>query len=752
MYTRERNLTHQILKVSGMSCAACANAVERAIASIPGVIECQVNFSMERATVDYDPKKTNLERIRASISLAGYGATPLGENLDLENDRPFDRTHELWIGSILSALLFLASLPMMTGFSLPFPWFHHPVFQLILATPVQFYCGRSFYIGAWKSLKKRLATMDTLVVLGTSAAYFYSLLITLFPDFFHQQGFHSHVYFEASAIVITLILLGRFLEGRARKETSSAIRQLMGLQASTARVWRDGQAIDLPITEIQVNEIILVRPGEKIPLDGEVIEGTSTVDESMLTGESLPVRKSPGNEVIGATINKTGSFQLRVTQVGGDTVLAQITRRVQEAQSGKAPIQKLADRVIAWFVPVVMVIALLTFILWYTTTGDLTLAVITMVEVLIIACPCALGLATPTSIMVGTGIGAKKGILIKNAESLQLAHRITAIVLDKTGTLTVGRPTVTDYLTVNGVADGNELGILQLAASVESRSEHPVAEAVVRYARDNGVSLGEVTGVEAIAGCGIRGTVGDRSVQIGTQQWLKSSGVAITALEKFANDWEWQLKTVVWVAIDGRLEAIVGISDALKPHAPEVVAKLKKMGLEVFLMTGDNRETADAIAKEVGIRRAFSRVRPGEKATKVEALQKEGKIVAMVGDGINDAPALATADVGIAIGTGTDIAIAASDITLISGDLRGIVTAIQLSRATMGNIKQNLFFAFIYNVIGIPIAAGVLYPVFGWLLNPILAGAAMAFSSVSVVANALRLRGFQGKLSGDRLL
>lgn len=741
-------MKHQTIKLGGMSCAACANAVERVIKAVPGVIDCQVNFGMERAVVEYDPERTDITTIGSAIDGAGYQAFPAVETVEPENEPKSDRTRELWLGGIASAILLLGSLPMMIGFSPPFlpAWLSHPVFQLILATPVQFYCGRSFYIGAWKSLKNRLATMDTLVVLGTSAAYFYSLFVTLFRDVINLENFHAHVYFEASTIIITLILFGRFLESRARKETSSAIRQLMGLQARTARVMRGDRSIDLPIEEVMVGDIILVRPGEKIPVDGEVIEGSSTVDESMVTGESVPVRKSLGNEVIGATINKSGSFHFRATRVGSDTVLAQITRLVESAQASKAPIQKLADRVTAWFVPVVMTIAAVTFGIWYFTTGNVTLALITMVEVLIIACPCALGLATPTSIMVGTGIGARKGILIKNAESLQLAHRITAIVLDKTGTLTEGRPTVTDYLTVDGVRDGNELTILQLAASIEHRSEHPLAEAVVKYARANEVNLLDVTDIEAIAGCGIQGRAGDRLVQIGTQQWIKSLGVSIVALESPANDWEWQLKTVVWIAVDGRLEAIMGISDALKPHAPEVVNKLKKMGLEVFLMTGDNRETADAIAREVGIRRAFSRVRPGEKAMRVEALRKEGKVVAMVGDGINDAPALATADVGIAIGTGTDIAIATSDITLISGDLQGIVTAIQLSRATMANIKQNLFFAFIYNVIGIPIAAGVLYPVFGWLLNPIFAGAAMAFSSVSVVTNALRLRNFRSSL------
>jgi Cu+-exporting ATPase len=738
-------MTQQTLQVSGMSCAACANSIERMVKAIPGVSDCQVNFGMEQAVVDYDPRRTDLNAIRSTVNAAGFQVVPLTETFPLPREPLPDRTRELWLGGGVSFLLLLGSLPMMTGLSLPFipPWFHHPLFQGFLATPVQFWCGRSFYRGAWKSLKNRLATMDTLIVLGTSAAYFYSLFLTFFPDVLTRQGFEAHVYYEASAIVITLILFGRFLERRARQETASAIQQLMGLQARTARVIRGGQAIDLPIEQVSVGDRILVRPGEKIPVDGTVIEGNSTVDESMVTGESVPVRKSLGDEVIGATMNQTGSFHFRATRVGRETVLAQITRLVQSAQGSKAPIQKVADRVTAWFVPMVMAIALLTFLLWFFLTRNLTLAVMTMVEVLIIACPCALGLATPTSIMVGTGIGAKKGILLKNAESLQLAHQVTTIVLDKTGTLTQGKPSVTDYLTLNGVSEGNELSLLQLAGSVENYSEHPLAAAVVKYARANEVKRLDVREFEAIAGRGIRGKVSDCLVEIGSRQWLETLGYETSALATSADNWERRQKTVVWMAVNGQLAAIMGISDTLKPFSDQVVKKLEKMGLEVILMTGDNRETAEAIAREVGIRRVFSRVRPEEKALQVKKLQSEGKRVAMVGDGINDAPALAQADVGIAIGTGTDIAIAASDITLISGDLQGIVTAIRLSRATLQNIHQNLFFAFIYNVIGIPIAAGVLYPVWGWLLNPILAGAAMAFSSVSVVSNALRLRNFR---------
>jgi Cu+-exporting ATPase len=587
--------------------------------------------------------------------------------------------------------------------------------------------------------------MDTLIALGTSAAYFYSLFATIFPKFFINQGLMPEVYYETAAVVITLILLGRFFENRAKGQTSEAIRQLIGLQAKTARVIRNGKEVDLPIQEVQIDDVILVRPGEKIPVDGEVIEGSSTIDESMVTGESIPVKKQTGDEVIGATINKTGSFKFRAIRVGKDTVLAQIVQLVQQAQGSKAPIQRLADQVTGWFVPVVIAIAIATFIIWFNFMGNVTLALITTVGVLIIACPCALGLATPTSVMVGTGKGAENGILIKGAESLELAHKIKTIVLDKTGTVTQGKPTVTDFITVNGTANKNELKLIKLAASVERNSEHPLAEAVVRYAETQQISLADVDQFEAIAGSGVQGIVSDRLVQIGTSRWMAELGIDSTTLQQFKTEWESAGKTAVWIAVDGEIEGLMGIADAIKPSSPAAIKALKRLGLEVVMLTGDNRQTAEAIAREVGINRVFAEVRPDQKAAKVQEIQSEGKIVAMVGDGINDAPALAQADVGIAIGTGTDVAIAASDITLIFGDLQGIVTAIQLSRATIQNIRQNLFFAFIYNVAGIPIAAGILFPFFGWLLNPIIAGGAMAFSSVSVVTNALRLRNFQPK-------
>ncbi|MCC5606983.1 heavy metal translocating P-type ATPase [Nostoc sp. CHAB 5834] len=767
------------LKLRGMSCAACANNIEKAIRSVPGVRDCNVNFGAEQAAIKYDRSLANLEKIQGAIASAGYSSYSLQEELLTEEDDAEKASRQalqrelsfkVAVGGIISIFLFLGSFPMMTGLNLPLipSFLQNPWVQLLLTTPVVFWCGGSFYRNGWKSLKRHTATMDTLIALGTSAAYLYSLFVTVLPKFFIAQGLIPHIYYEVAAIVITLILLGRLLENRARGQTSEAIRKLIGLQARDARVIRDGIEIDVPIAEVRINDVILVRPGEKIPVDGEVITGASTVDEAMVTGESLPVKKQPGDEVIGATINGAGAFQFRVTRVGNDTFLAQIVKLVQQAQGSKAPIQRLADQVTGWFVPAVIAIAIATFVIWFNFTGNLTLATMTTVGVLIIACPCALGLATPTSVMVGTGKGAENGILIKGADSLELAHKIQTIVLDKTGTLTQGKPTVTDFVTINGTANGNEIKLLQLAATVEHNSEHPLAAAVVKYAQSQEVSLTEVNNFQVNAGSGVQGVVSNQLVQIGTQRWLTELGINTIALQQYKDDWEAAGKTVILIAVDGELEGVMGIADALKPSSTAVVKALQKLGLEVVMLTGDNRKTADAIARQVGIQRIFAEVRPDQKAAIIQSLQREQRkqggmrkqgeqannyyspssphsLVAMVGDGINDAPALAQADVGIAIGTGTDVAIAASDITLISGDLQGIVTAIQLSRATINNIRQNLFFAFIYNVIGIPIAAGILFPIFGWLLNPIIAGAAMALSSLSVVSNALRLRNFQPK-------
>jgi len=749
-------MQQQILQLEGMSCAACAQRIERAIQGVSGVTECSINFALREATVQYNPSSVSLDKIQQAVENAGYKANvPVQEDEEDESDPALEQLQrKLWLGGAASVLLVVGSLPMMTGISIPgWPmWLHNPWLQWVVSTPVMVWCGRSFFVGAWKALKHKSADMNSLVALGTGSAYFYSLFPTLFPGFFEAQGLSADVYYEAAVVIITLILWGRMLEHQARSKTSSAIRALIGLQPKTARVIRDGEEQDIPLTEVQVGDRLLVRPGEKIPVDGTVVKGSSTVDESMVTGESVAVDKQPGDEVIGATINQTGSFQLEALRVGKDTVLAQIIQLVKEAQSSKAPIQKLADRVTSWFVPAVLVIAILTFITWILFTGNLTLAMVTTVSVLVIACPCALGLATPTSVMVGTGKGAQQGILIKGADSLQLAHQVQTIVLDKTGTLTEGKPTVTDYITTLGTAHGNELKLLEMAASLEKSSEHPLGKAVVDYSELQGVKkpLSEPEQFKAVPGCGVQGYISDRLIQLGTRRWMEELGVNLgvktsqdVPLSEYQERWESAGKTVIWMAVDGEVEAILAIADALKPSSEAVVKRLQRMGLEVVMLTGDNQHTAEAIASQVGITQIFAQVRPENKADKVRELQQQGKLVAMVGDGINDAPALAQADVGIAIGTGTDVAIAASDITLISGDLQGIITAIQLSHATLKNIRQNLFFAFVYNTASIPIAAGILYPIFGWLLNPIIAGAAMALSSVSVVTNALRLQKFQ---------
>jgi P-type Cu+ transporter len=703
----------------------------------------------------YDSQTTSLQHIQAAVDEAGYAAYPLEDPL-ADQDAAQQRIQRLstrrlsqkvWVGAAISILLVVGSIPAMTGIQLPFipMWLHNGWLQAALTAPVQFWCGKSFYTNAWKALKRKTATMDTLIVLGTSAAYLYSLLITAFPQILTHQGLAPERYYETAAVVITLILLGRLFERRARTHTSDAIRKLIGLQAKTARIVQRGREVDIPITAVEVGDIVVVRPGEKIPVDGAVIEGISTVDEAMVTGESLAVKKVAGDEVIGATLNQTGSLKFRATRVGKDTFLAQIVKLVQDAQGSKAPIQRLADQVTGWFVPAVIGVAIATFLVWCFLLHKPTLALIAMVEVLIIACPCALGLATPTSIMVGTGKGAEYGILIKGADSLELAHKLQTIVLDKTGTLTQGKPTVTDFVSVSGTDAQRELKLLQLAASLERYSEHPLAESVVNYAQSQGVEPLTVEDFEVIAGSGVQGTVSGEWVHIGTARWLQEQGIQTQALQRHQVKLEALGKTVIAIAVNQTIQGIMGISDALKPSSGAVVQTLQRMGLEVIMLTGDNRATAMAIAQAVGIQNVLAEVRPDQKAAQINALQQAGKIVAMVGDGINDAPALAQADVGIALGTGTDVAIAASDITLISGDLQGIVTAIALSRATLRNIRQNLFFAFIFNGVGIPIAAGVLYPMFGELLNPMIAGGAMACSSVSVVTNALRLRNFRAK-------
>jgi P-type Cu+ transporter len=754
------------LKLGGMSCAACASAIDRVIARLPGAIESNVNFALEQATIVYDERKTSAEDIIQAVIKAGYQATATESDCPVvkapisaqRQQRSAARALDLklLVGCVISVLLVIGSLPMMLDRQIPqIPvWLSDPVWQLILTTPVQFWCGQAFLVGALQATRHRSANMNSLIALGTGATYLYSLVGTFAPQFIGQH--HPHLYYETSAIVITLILLGKKLENRAKGQTLGAIDKLINLQPQVARVIEGDRELTLPIDRIEIDRIVNVRPGESIPVDGVIIAGESTVDESMITGESQHVTKRIGDEIIGGTLNHTGNLNIRVTKVGNDTFLAQIVRSVAQAQTDKAPIQRLADLVTGYFVPVVIAIAIVTSLLWWLLTRDLSLTLMTGVGVLIIACPCALGLATPTAIMVGTGKGAERGILIKSGTSLELLDRVNTIVFDKTGTLTLGKPIVTDFIPVVDNYHGNELDILQLVASVESLSEHPLAAAIVNYAKERRVGLKPVTEFQSSVGSGVRGTIAQKSIQVGSSAWIESLNISTVLqaanrhiLTDYQQQWEAEGKTVVWVAIDREIAGIIGISDAIKPSAASTIARLQKLGLSVVLLTGDNFANADRLATNLGIDRVFAQVKPQEKAEVIRTLQsvsvgKHRAIVAMVGDGINDAPALAQADVGIAMGTGTDIAIAASDVTIISTDLQAIITAIKLSRATIDNIKQNLFFAFIYNIIGIPIAAGLFYPLFGWLLNPTIAGGAMAFSSVSVVTNALRLRRFKG--------
>jgi Cu+-exporting ATPase len=614
---------------------------------------------------------------------------------------------------------------------------------LALTTPIIFYCGREFYVAAWNGLRHRTASMDTLIALGTGAAFLFSLVATLAPSLLTSRGVAAEVYYDTTATIIALILLGKVLEARAKVRTSAALKALLGLQARTARVLRGGQEVDVPIEQVQFDDLVLVRPGEKVATDGLVEEGHSAVDESMLTGESLPVEKKAGDVVFGATLNKTGAFRFRVSKVGADTMLAQIVKLVSEAQGSRAPIQRLADKVSAVFVPTVLAIAILTFILWFDFAPEasrLPLALVNFVAVLIIACPCALGLATPTAIMVGTGKGAEQGVLIRNAEALEKAYQVDTVLLDKTGTITRGEPAVTDFIPL-GAANG--VALLPLLAAVERQSEHPLAAAVVRYAEEQQAPPLAATGFQAVEGQGARATVNGQLVLVGNQHLLREAGINLpAAVEQAAAPLLAQAKTVLYAAVDGQPVALVGVADTIRDTSAAAIRELQRQGLEVVMMTGDNPQTAAAVARQVGITRFFAEVLPQHKAAKVQELQAEGRRVAMVGDGINDAPALARADVGLAMASGTDVAMEAAAITLMRADLHGVVTALALSRHTMRTIRQNLFFAFVYNVLGIPIAAGLLYPFTGWLFSPMLAAAAMALSSVSVLSNSLRLRRF----------
>jgi len=732
------------IPIQGMECASCVKKIEDALLSTKGVTMAVVNLATEKVRVEYIPSEINLSEIKKTIESTGYKVLEMaeGEVEDVERiirEKEYKKLKKKFFFSlILSIIVLIGSLEWIPGI----PRILTNYYLLwILATPIQFWAGWQFYRGAWGAFIHKNADMNTLIAVGTSAAYLYSLTATIFPSFFKSGGIKPEVYFDTSAVIITLILLGRLLEARAKGQTSEAIKKLIGLRPKTARVIRDGKELDISVEEVLVGDLVIVRPGEKIPVDGIVKEGKSFVDESMITGESIPVEKKAGDEVIGATINKSGSFKFEATKVGKDTALAQIIRLVQEAQGSKAPIQRLADIIAGYFVPVVISIAILTFIVWFIfgPSPALTYALLNFVAVLIIACPCALGLATPTAIMVGTGKGAEKGILIKGGETLETAHKINSIVFDKTGTLTKGEPEVTDIILFN---KSTSKDILFYAGSAEKNSEHPLGEAIVKKAIQENIELKEPEEFNSIAGFGVEVKIDGKNIVLGNQRLLEDKKIEIKNLipkgEELARDG----KTPIFLTIDGKISAIIAVADTLKENSKEAVEELHKLGLEVIMLTGDNRKTAQAIARKAGIDRVLSEVLPEDKVNEVKKLQEEGKIVAMVGDGINDAPALAQADVGIAIGTGTDVAMEASDITLIKGDLAGVVTAIKLSKRTIKIIKQNLFWAFIYNVIGIPIAAGLLYPFFGILLNPMIASAAMAFSSVSVVSNSLRLRRF----------
>lgn len=792
------------LAVEGMHCASCVNRIEKAIGKVPGVSSASVNLATREAHVKFDPARVDLSRIQEAVESVGYGAKPLayidggiagshaGHDVS-HSEHPSSgesggagHVHESVAYDVLKRKLIVAtalSLPVVviSMADLMFPgrnWL-----LMILSAPVVFWAGGSFFTSAWRSARHFVADMYTLIALGTGAAFAASVVVTVAPDLAlgSQAGHAEHamppVYYEAAAMITVFLLLGGLLEERARGKTSQAIQKLLGLQAKTASVIRDGQEQQIPIEEVLVGDLVIVRPGERIPVDGTVTEGRSLVDESMLTGEPLPVSKAVGDTVIGGTFNKSGSFQFRTEKVGRDTTLAQIVKLVRDAQGSKAPIARMADTISSYFVPAVLGIALVAFVVWMfvAPAGDaFRFALTCAVSVLIIACPCALGLATPTAIMVGTGKGAEFGVLIKSGAALETACKLDTIVLDKTGTITRGRPAVTDVIVADsgnedtgfGIRDsgGNaaRAALLQLAASAELGSEHPLGEALVRQARDEGLALFSAVDFTALEGRGIRAVIRAQSqpasgghpppepstkiILIGNEPLLRESGIdpghLVEQAAALANDG----KTPVFIAVDGRAAGLIAIADPIKESSAAAIARLQGLGLELVMLTGDNRRTAEAVARRVGIREVWADVLPAQKSQKVADRQRAGKIVGMVGDGINDAPALAQADVGFAIGSGTDVAIEAADVTLIGSDLAGVVTALDLSRQTMRTIRQNLFFAFIYNVLGIPLAAGVLYPVFHLLLNPMIASAAMAASSVSVVTNSLRLRGFRPML------
>ncbi|KAB2846761.1 MAG: heavy metal translocating P-type ATPase [Melioribacteraceae bacterium] len=754
--------------ISGMHCGSCVTKIEDGLKKKSGVLDANVNLASGSAIIKYLPGFINAEELRKEIENLGYmtfykssNETKLEHEKVAEDDNgevdDNEAARDKEYKTLMKKFIFagVLSLPVIF-FSYPTVWNLPEQFQMdspvlryiwiamsLLSLPVMFWSGSQFYTGAWAAFKNRSANMHTLIATGISAAWLYSAVATYFPGVFPEAELADQFY-DVIFVVVALVVLGMALEIRAKGKSSEAIKKLIGLQAKTARVIRDGKEVDVPVEEVVLEDVVIVRPGEKVPVDGTIVEGSSSVDESMITGEPIPVEKNAGDEVIGATINKTGSFKFKAIKVGKDTALSQIIQMVEQAQSSKAPIQKIVDKVAGYFVPSVIITAILSFVAWYVfgPAPNLIYALIVFVTVLVIACPCALGLATPISLMVGVGKGAENGILIRSGDALETAQKLNTIVLDKTGTITEGKPSLTDIITWNGFTEEE---ILTLSASVEKSSEHPLGEAIIKAAEDKEFNLFDAHEFNAVPGHGVEAKVNDRKVLLGNLKMMKKFSIKLDSLEFKSSELADKGKTPMFVAVDDIAAGIIAVADVIKPDSAKAINKLKSMGLEVVMITGDNSRTANAIGKQVGIDRVLSEVLPEDKAFNVQKLQNEGKVVAMVGDGINDAPALAQADIGLAIGTGTDVAIEASDITLIKGSLQGVVLAIQLSKATMKNIKENLFGAFFYNGLGLPIAAGLLYPFFGVLLSPMLAGAAMAFSSVTVVTNANRLRRFKPK-------
>jgi len=757
------------LNIGGMTCSACVSHIENALRKVPGVSQANVNLGVERASVEFLPGMVELSDLRAAVESAGYRVDGLNDSGDQERELErlskvkeiSELRNRLLFAGAGAGLLFLGTFDALPWVSRLMDQSYYPFLLWALATPVQFWAGSNFYNSGLGALRHRTSNMHTLIAMGTTVAYVYSagvvLLNQLSPGVLADNGIEAKVYFDTAAIIIALILLGRFLEAGARGRTSESIRRLIGLRPTLARVVRNGEETDIPVDQVAIGDVILVRPGDKIPVDGLVTGGYSAVDESMLTGESMPVEKVPGQKVFGATINSNGALYFEATQVGKETVLAQIIRLVEEAQGSKAPIQRLADQVASYFVPAVIIVSLAAFSFWILLgpAPALTFSTFVLVSVLIIACPCALGLATPTAIIVGTGKGAESGVLIRHAQALEIAHKVDTVVLDKTGTLTTGKPVVTD-LVVSGAAGSSEQELLFLAASAERGSEHPLGETIVIEAQSRGLTLEPASGFQAIPGRGISAQVNGRMVRFGNLALMEDSEVPLNGLAEQASDLAAQGKTPMFLACDNRAMGLIAVADTVKPEAYEGLARLRRMDLEVVMLTGDKVQTAHAIAGQLGVERVEAEVLPQDKAAVIMRLQAEGRVVAMVGDGINDAPALAQADVGLAMGTGTDVAIESADITLMRSDLNGVATALYLSRQTIRTIKQNLFWAFFYNVMLIPVAAGALYPVFQGVggvpgsldfffgeqgfLNPALAGLAMAFSSVTVVSNSLRLR------------